>query len=363
MSLHFCGWRCGSRRRRGASALATLILAAFTVLPARATEANSGASAAIAQYTSHLAELQTLVAACQKQRNAEACDPEQVGEDDHVPWPTGVSAEREISYDWLRALLGEAGKPEVAKKPVAPQIGLPTQAPVVKTSPPTMDTLLTEARARLAADAKQAEQPPPATADCAAQRQALAAILARREYQGVTQTTPRERLLEWLANELDAFFGGLMRFGARMPWIGFAVRALFLGGLCVVLVWALIRIERRSRIRLIEDGPGLPIAPSARNWQLWLRDAHAMAAQGLWREAIHFLYWAAIARLESRHLWPTDRARTPREYLRLLPSSDPRRDGLTALTRTFERTWYGGRDAGSADYQSAMQVAAGLGLE
>ena len=70
-----------------------------------------------------------------------------------------------------------------------------------------------------------------------------------------------------------------------------------------------------------------------------------MAAKGQWREAIHFLYWASIARLESRRLWPADRARTPREYLALLAGTDPRKTNLTALTRSFERTWYGGRAA------------------
>ena len=223
--------------------------------------------------------------------------------------------------------------------------------------------VIDEARQRLAADAQQVEQPRPPAADYSAQRHALTAILAQRAYQGVAQTTVRERFLEWFGNVLDALLGKLMRFGARSPWIGFVLRALFLGGLCLVLIWALIRMERRSRIRLIEDGAGFPAAPSARNWQLWLGDAQAMAAQGLWREGIHFLYWAAIARLEARHLWPADRARTPREYLRLLSAADPRRAGLTALTKTFERTWYGGREAGSADYRSALQLAAELGVE
>jgi hypothetical protein len=88
-----------------------------------------------------------------------------------------------------------------------------------------------------------------------------------------------------------------------------------------------------------------------------------MASQGLWREAIHFLYWAAISRLESRRLWPADRARTPREYLRLLSQADLRLASLTLLTRSFEHTWYGGRTAGSADFQAALRQAAELGVE
>lgn len=339
-------------------------LLASAAHPARAAQPNSAATnPAIARYARHVAELETVVAGCQKRRTAEACDPAQVGSDDQVSWPAGASGEREMNYDWLRALLSDAAKPDAGKDSSAPPLGVVNPASVVKAAAPSMDTLLSEAQKRLAADAREVAQPPRSIADYSAERHALAAILAERAYQGVAQTTVREHFLEWLGNVLDAILGRLMRFGAHSPWIGFVLSVLLLGGLCLALVWALIRIERRSRIRLIEDGTGVPAAPSARNWQLWLRDADAMAAQGLWREGIHFLYWAAIARLESRHVWPADRARTPREYLRLLPQADPRRAGLTALTRTFERTWYGGRAAGSADYQFAMELAAELGVE
>ncbi|MGC2615074.1 MAG: DUF4129 domain-containing protein, partial [Terracidiphilus sp.] len=81
---------------------------------------------------------------------------------------------------------------------------------------------------------------------------------------------------------------------------------------------------------------------------------------GLWREAIHFVYWAAISRLESRRLWPADRARTPREYLALVAPEDPRRPGLSQLTGTFERFWYGGREAGEGDYKQAEDLASSL---
>jgi hypothetical protein len=93
---------------------------------------------------------------------------------------------------------------------------------------------------------------------------------------------------------------------------------------------------------------------------LWLEDARRSAAAGLWREAVHFVYWAAISRLESRRLWPADRARTPREYLALVAPDDPRRPGLSVLTGSFERIWYGGRPADEADYIHAEELAAGL---
>jgi hypothetical protein len=127
------------------------------------------------------------------------------------------------------------------------------------------------------------------------------------------------------------------------------------------LAWALLQTERRWRVRLVppSDRPA-PEAASARDWQLWLADARKAAAAGLWREAIHLVYWAAISRLESKRLWPADRARTPREYLALMMPEDPRRDGLASLTRSFERTWYGGREAAESDYRNAEALAVSL---
>jgi hypothetical protein len=87
-----------------------------------------------------------------------------------------------------------------------------------------------------------------------------------------------------------------------------------------------------------------------------------MAAKRLWREAIHFLYWASIARLESMRLWPADRARTPREYLALMANADPRKTSLTELTRRFERTWYGGRSAADSEFDAALELARALGV-
>jgi hypothetical protein len=122
-----------------------------------------------------------------------------------------------------------------------------------------------------------------------------------------------------------------------------------------------VRIERRWRIRLVPSYQApAPEAASARDWQLWLADARKAASAGLWREAIHFVYWASISRLESGRLWPADRARTPREYLALMASEDPRQAGLASLTNSFERTWYGGREARESDYRRAEALAAAL---
>ena len=371
------GWRhCEARRCAPALALTSLLALASVLalgLIARAQAAPSAASAgngrsvSIEEYRERLESLDRLVDACRKQRGREACDPAQVGPDERVLLAPGeIHEEREIRYGWLRLLLNRAATKEepavdAAKKPKEESGGESQEE-----RPLPVDALLAQARERLAEDWKQAgdeensTQPRP---NRAAERRSLHAILARREYQGVSESSFKDRLQEKLANWINDFFARMARYGSRSPWIVFALRALFVVAICLGLAWVLIRIERRSRIRLVPELSPSPGAPSAREWQLWLQDAHRMAAQGLWRDAIHFVYWASISRLESRRLWPADRARTPREYLALLAREDPRRANLTALTRSFERTWYGGRPAGFNDFQAALRLAAELGVE
>jgi len=255
-------------------------------------------------------------------------------------------------------VLGRAENKGAQAKPTA--IGAVTDA---KSHPLSVDALLAEARQRLQKDARQAESTTEASPSYAGERKSLNAILAQKAYQGVTEVSARERFVEWFDNLLDKIFSSLSRFGFRSPWIAFTLRALLLVAICTALIWLLVRIERRSRVRLTPDDAPAAGAPSAREWQLWMKDAQAAAANGLWREAIHSVYWASIARLESGRLWPADRARTPREYLGLIGDNDPRRPTLTALTRSFERTWYGGRDAGAVDFNSAMALAEELGVE
>ncbi len=354
--------RADSFRRR--PALATMLAAALVAsapgLRAQAGEPEAGwANASVAHYREHLTQLDGVVAACATLRTAAACDPTLVGPDDEVEVGAGGGVERrQIRYDWLRALLARAGTKQEKLQPGAS----PAPVQVVKTRTLAMDELLQLARQRLAEDGQEAAAPASGPS-YASERASLKAILARQEFRGVGEETARERFMEWLETALNEILDRLVRLGERAPWIAFGFRALFLGGVCLGLVWALVRIERRARIRLVPEAPPTVGPHAMREWQLWFKDARAMAAEAHWREAIHFVYWAAVARLESRHLWPADRARTPRELLRLAPGGDPRRQSLAALTRSFERTWYGGREADAADYQRALALAAALGVE
>jgi hypothetical protein len=348
------------------AATALLVLAAMPLARAQEIPSSSGfRDVNLAEYRQHLEELDGAVAACQTQlqiktpppSSESACNADRVGADDRVQGQAGSQA-REVRYDWLRSVLSRAGK----KDSGAPAVVLGAHAST-KNKPPDMSGLLDEAHQRLQMDEQQAESPAAANRAYGGQRKSLDVILAQREYRDVNKVTARDRLLEWLDNVLNAILARLAGIGSRAPWIGWLLEGLLVAGALTLLVWLLVRLERNARVHLVPEIETAPGAPSAREWQLWLKDAQTSAAAGAWREAIHSVYWASISRLESGRLWPADRARTPREYLGLLGGSDPRKSTLTALTRSFERTWYGGREAAAADFNAAVHLAAELGVK
>jgi len=316
----------------------------------------------MAGYRGHLEKLTLVVETCADARDAEACDPARVGPDDRVLLGAGAAAERRaVRYDWLRALLTQAQRkdPAATNKVGTGQGGAAGAGAV----PPVLTTadLLNAALARLAADEQQAGGKTQAEPTNSRQRAAMETVLAGREFRGLEQMSPGQTVSEKVDNWLNSLFARAARLGARVPWLGGALVLGFILLVCAGLGWGLLQLERRWRTRLTaEVASPAAGAPSARDWQLWLEDARKAAQAGDWREAIHLIYWAAIARLESRRLWPADRARTPREYLNLLDGEDPRRMGLASLTRSFERTWYGGRTADEGAYRQAEELAAGL---
>jgi len=321
-------------------------------------------------YRQHLEALSTLVGACAKARSVKGCDPTQIGPDDRVSIVNGSRTElRLIRYGWLRVLFSKAQDADQTAKADSPakRSGGSGQNPARNgakdpaQAEPATSQLLKDAKLRLERDLAQSHQPVAPAPDHAQEAAVLRQVLAGPEYRGLQQANVRESMLEKFGTWLNRLFESAVNFKTRSAWVGRALVWGFIVAVCVALAWSLMRLERKWRVRLTPDmDMPAPGAASARDWQLWLEDAQRAANSGLWREAIHFVYWAAISRLESRRLWPADRARTPREYLALVDAGDPRQPGLSQLTHTFERVWYGGRDAGESDYKSAENLATAL---
>jgi hypothetical protein len=341
--------------------IATPLHAAGRIPDLPALTASSSRDASLDEYRKHLQDLTTLVEACAKARDAKSCDPALVGTDDRVPH-TANSERRLVRYGWLRVLLLKAQeKDKDAGKPEAKPAGGEESDENALPPPPTTTELLKAAESRLAEDLAQTNSATAAAADHTQQREAMKQVLAGRDFRNLDEPTVKNTLLEKLGNWLNNLFESAAHLSAHAAWVGQLIVWGFIVAVCMGLAWGLLQLERRWRYRPLPESSGPAAgAASAREWQLWLEDARKAAAAGQWREAIHFLYWAAISRLESRRLWPADRARTPREYLALVAPEDPRRAGLATLTGSFERTWYGGRTAEERDYRRAAELASAL---
>ncbi len=196
--------------------------------------------------------------------------------------------------------------------------------------------------------------------DSATSREKLATILARPEFRDVHGPTffdrLGQRLLGFIASLLERLFSS-----SAIPTVS-KVLVYGLIGLAVLTLGFLVYRQIKSSSEHESAVPrDLPI--SARSWILWLTEARSAAAQDNWREAIHLAYWAGISFLEEQGMWRPDRARTPREYLRLLSSSSEHRETLAALTRIFELTWYAKREANAAAFAHTMQALEKLGCD
>jgi hypothetical protein len=243
----------------------------------------------------------------------------------------------EVSHSWLNTALAEfiAAKPE--RRP----------------------ELLRQMQARLAVQGQEAALFGQPAAYPPSSRQRLGEILARREFRAVHGPTLWDQLIQriqrWIIHWLERIFQRVSYVPHGGQIVVWAVIGL---ALIAVVVWL-----KRAAQRQIIDWPRepIPFAPSQKHWRRWLSEAREAAQQGRWREAIHLAYWAGISQLEQGGAWTPDRARTPREYLRLLPGSSDKGPVLDALTRRFEIIWYGQHDAGADDFADTLVQLERLG--
>ena len=179
-----------------------------------------------------------------------------------------------------------------------------------------------------------------AKASSSAERDKLADILSRREFEKVRGESWYDRLKQaaqrWLFNLLQRIVTS-----SAFPVVGRVVIWALVALAVVAAAFWVVRNYRQSNV--YTQFAGSPDVVSAKPWRDWQAEANAAAQAGRWRDAVHLSYWAAISFLEAQGLWRPDLARTPREYLKLLPEGDSHRDPLQELTRSFEKVWYGTR--------------------
>ena len=159
----------------------------------------------------------------------------------------------------------------------------------------------------------------------------------------------------WVWRLLNRLFGG-----SQVPQATSRILVWLLIGIAsvVLLVWMIRRImARQGTVTLSLESS----QQAAKTWQQRAREAFAAAERGNFRDAIRLSYWAGVYRLEELGLWKTDRTRTHREYLRLLPSSHPQRDTFSDITLRFERVWYAGEGSSAEDFELVIRNLERLG--
>ncbi len=302
----------------------------FFALPARAT------SLSVAEYRQQLHDL------VEKVESLEA-HPEQAGEvdsaiPDHVTVST-AAGETTVSYHDLKNDLTVFSKAEPEKRSV----------------------LLRQIKNYVQALSSEAEAYDKSRSDPALARDKLNSILSRHEFHNVSSPSVIDMLLSrifrWLSRLLDNIFA--RRLGSRFDWLQGLIYVLVAAALILLAVWTIRRL-RRPREELPQREI-VPFSPSAKGWRSWLAEARALAQKQDWRNAIHLAYWAGISYLEEGGSWKPNRARTPREYLRLLGTRAAHYPALAALTRKFEIIWYGDRTAGESDFQETLGQLERLG--
>lgn len=195
-----------------------------------------------------------------------------------------------------------------------------------------------------------------AAADASQARTALEEVLARPEFAQIARDNAMARLqariLEWLRRWWVRLGGD--RLAVRSTATVFAWAAS-IAAIAVLAGWLIHLLRRSSRQgRLVSDPP----EPTAVRADAWARQA--ATAQDP-REAARCAYRAVVRRFEEDGTWRADAARTPREYVRLLPRDHRRRTLVEDVARRFEEIWFAGRPANEDDRDTMLRRLRELG--
>jgi hypothetical protein len=190
------------------------------------------------------------------------------------------------------------------------------------------------------------------------QRALLNNILSRSEFRNVHGQTWIDRLKQQLTDLLIRLLGRAFSSSVMPVLSNIVVYGLIVVAVLALAYWMYRAVRDSSRLETIMP---TPVPVSAKEWPLWLAEARAAADAGEWRDAIHLAYWAGISFLEVQGAWRPDLARTPREYLRLLPATDTHHPELRALTMRLEGVWYGMQTAGADGFENTLAELEKLG--
>ena len=212
---------------------------------------------------------------------------------------------------------------------------------------------------RLRAMAREARARETAPRQDAGAREILSSVLAQKRFARARasswQADLQRRIARWLTDLWAKTFGraaGQRTIAQAVAW------AASLAAIVVLVIW-LVRVSSRRR-----DERPISVGPlhghRAPGHVLGL-EAAALIRAGQIRDGARVAYRAGVHRLEEEGALRVDEARTPREYVRLLPRAHRRHATLSALTMTFERIWYGARAAAPDEGDRILALLQDLG--
>lgn len=179
---------------------------------------------------------------------------------------------------------------------------------------------------------------------------------------------------EWLGHALapiGRFFAWLTSFMPAAPY----ARILLWGVIAVAavaLIWLIVERLRYGQWRMLRRRAraATPVAiETEEEWQpdvaqghAWLEEADALAARGLFAEAVHHLLFRSIEDIRKRRPQVVRPALTSRELGAAAAIPASARDLFVSIARHVERSLFGGRPVGADDWQAARAAYADFAL-
>ncbi|HET7437800.1 MAG TPA: DUF4129 domain-containing protein [Thermoanaerobaculia bacterium] len=153
-----------------------------------------------------------------------------------------------------------------------------------------------------------------------------------------------EKIVDWILDFLPNRHADKPGATSGLRWMVGALVALIVI-VIAVLAFEVIRRSRAAKPEVIETSEPLGSTrdedPLSRGVNEWERYAAQLAAAGRIREAIRAWYHAVLVTLYAAGILHFRKGRTNWEYIAALAPSLPWRAEFIALTRRFEREWYG----------------------
>jgi hypothetical protein len=172
-------------------------------------------------------------------------------------------------------------------------------------------------------------------------------ILAQPRYDEPAEPL-LDRILNWIGERigdlLESLGGGAGGGGSALGWVVLVLAVAAIGYLVFRYARG-INVERRV-------GPEAPPAmiELTRSPAEWRAEAHQLAGEGRFREALRCRHRALVADLVAQGVIPEIPGRTAREYVADVavnrPAAGP---AIAEITEVFEAAWYGNAATGHGD--------------